>query len=225
MIYDHIPTMEDITSEALPDVSADVQTAGGEETASKGDESLASILSRELGKNFKDNDSAIKAIKDTFNYVGKAGGILKQNEELKSKLSMLDQQTTQQGQTSAQTVQPQNTPAPQDSVTKELMDKIDKLDFYDANPDLKEHSNVIEGLAKETGKKRSELLQSDTFKTLIEKAKSFDAQERSKSVLTSNPRLGQIKDKISEAREIAKDNPSQAQNAAIGAVMDAFELR
>jgi len=81
---------ENITSEALPDESqlnsADAsETVEPKETLS--DSQLRGLsldeLNESLGKQFKDKDSAIKAIKDTFSYVGKK--VDQVEEDLKTK--------------------------------------------------------------------------------------------------------------------------------------------
>ena len=57
---------EYITDEALSETS-DGGAAGSEE------KSIKSVLEKELGKEFPDEETALKAVKDTFSHVGKSG--------------------------------------------------------------------------------------------------------------------------------------------------------
>lgn len=102
--------------------------------------------------------------------------------------------------------------------------EFEEATFYASNPDYKAHSELIAALAAKSGKPLSEVVQSDSFKSMFEKVKAADAIEASKSVLHTNPRLGHVTDKITQAREAIKTGDVAAAKAsAVSAVLGAYE--
>ena len=82
---------------------------------------------------------------------------------------------------------------------------------------------MIGELRDTTGKPIRQVVELPAVKTLVEKARSFDEAERSRSVLHSNPKLGQVRDKLTESREaLEKGDVNTAKSGAVGAVLDAF---
>ncbi len=73
---------EDITSGSLPaGASEGSASTDGSETASTVEAgTIAKTLSKVLGKEFKDDASALKSVKDTYKMVGSVGQIKKQLE-------------------------------------------------------------------------------------------------------------------------------------------------
>ena len=144
-----------------------------------------------LGKKFKTKEAALKAVKDTFNYVGKEGKV--DSKELYDQL--------------------QNTQSEIESLNKDT--------FFDKNPQYAPYKDVIEQL----GGDPKEVIESEGFKSIFEKASEFDKIQSKKSVLESNSRLGQVSDKMTKARQsIEKGDVTIAENDAVGAVIDAYEL-
>lgn len=102
--------------------------------------------------------------------------------------------------------------------------EFEEATFYASNPDYKAHSELISALAKKSGKPLHEVVQMDSFKTVFEKVKAADAIEQSKSVLQTNPRLGHVTDKITQAREALKTGDANtARSSAVSAVLGAYE--
>lgn len=160
--------------------------------------SIKDVLSEHLGKDFPDDETALKAVKDTFSYVGKAGQEVK---ELKNKLASL---------------KPENL-----NRVEELERAIKETQFYADNPDYKPYKDIINSFKGQTP---DEVVNSEAFKTVFGKMKSYDESEKSKSVLSSNPRLGQITDKMSQAREAqSKGNADMAAKFAVDAIADAYD--
>ena len=216
---------EDITSASVPagNPEGGAPVEGGE-TASNGEGTIAKVLSEVLGKPFKDDESALKSVKDTFKYVGDVGHIKKEisrvkettglsQEEILSRLAQADQ-PTQSAQASVN-----------DEVTA-LKQQLDEMSFYSERPDLKDYKATLNDIQSRTGQTLGEIAESESFKPLLEKARAFDESQKSKSVLESSPRLGRVKDKMTEAREAAKTgNQVGANKSAIGAVLDAFDMK
>lgn len=102
--------------------------------------------------------------------------------------------------------------------------EFEEATFYASNPDYKTHSELISALAEKSGKPLHEVVQMDSFKTVYDKVKAADAIEQSKSVLQTNPRLGHVTDKITQAREALKSGDAgTARTSAVSAVLGAYE--
>jgi len=69
--------------------------------------------------------------------------------------------------------------------------------FFDKNPDYSQYK----GLIAKMGDNPVDVVNSEEFKAIFEKAKGFDENQKLKSVLVSNPRLAQTKDTLTKARE------------------------
>lgn len=102
--------------------------------------------------------------------------------------------------------------------------EFEEATFYANNPDYKAHSELISALAAKHNKPLNEVVQMDSFKSVYEKVKGYDTIEQSKSVLHTNPRLGHVTDKITQAREAIKTGDvSSANRSAVEAVLGAYE--
>jgi hypothetical protein len=187
----------------MPDTNTDKPIAGGVDvapadgSAAGSDEvsTMHEVLSKALGKEFKDDESAMKAVKDTFAYVGKVGKFAPKLDALQQKfggetklLEFMDQSLNNSG-----------TPAPvvdtSQFVTKEEMAREM---FYKDNPDYKPYQSVIDALAKTEGKTPTEVVQSDSFKPFFEKAKASD--DRKKRNLCCIPILGLVQSQTQRPR-------------------------
>ncbi len=209
----------DASSETLAD-EADVTSSDGVETvddtvASAEDQSGVSLeeLNKIMGTEFKDKDTALKAIKDTKDYVGKAGQVEKQ---LKEQLENA-------------------TDADQISHLQEQVKAIQTESFYARHPEYEPYKDAITAM----GENPADVVGSDAFKVMYEKAKGYDETQQSKSVLETNPRLNQVRDRMTKAREDIKASrealqhgdmagsfaaAEAANSAAIDSVVEAFEL-
>lgn len=188
---------EIITNETLSDggefASADGEVADGNTV------SIKDVLSEHLGKEFPDDETALKAVKDTFGYVGKLGQEVK---GLKEKLASANPSNLERVET--------------------LERAVKETQFYSENPEYRPYKDIINSFKGQTP---DEVVKSSAFKQVFEKVKSYDESEKSKSVLQTNPRLGQVTDKMTQAREALKQgNDSAAKSAAVGAVLEAYNL-
>ncbi len=195
----------------------DIVPEGGNKTASEV-VNIKDVLNEALGKDYKDNDSAIKSIKDTFDFVGKAGKYRQ----------VVDTVMKQKGVDEAGAVQilegllKSNSKSEIDPSNFVSREELEERDFFSEKPELASQKELIKSLAKAEGKKVSEIVEMDKYKTIFEKVQKYDASEKSKSVLHSNPRLGKASSKLAEAQDARKaGNMAQAKSKAVEAVLEA----
>lgn len=189
-------TEENITDETLTDVEGVATADGGAavENEQSQSESIKDILSKTLGKDFQSDEAALKAVKDTFSYVGK------KKEDI------------------AREVQPQI-----DTKNYVSRSEFEEATYYAKHPEYEPYKKVISALRSE-GKSFEDVVKSDDFKHLYDKATAYDKVEQSKSVLKTNPRLGKITDNMSKAKDyVAKGEFKSAKSSAVAAVLDAYE--
>lgn len=192
----------------------------GQETASDV-ASVSEVLGGVLGKKFETDESALKAVKDTFAYVGKAGKYQKAVEAVMTAKGLSEDGAVKFIQGLGQP----DSATPIDTSKFVSRDEFDAANFYKDNPDLAPYKDLIENTSKGSGKSRSEVIQGEAFKTIYDKAKAHDAAEKSKSVIHSNERLGAVANKITSAREKAsKGDIDGAKNDAVSAVIDAYSI-
>lgn len=147
------------------------------------------------GRNYKDKDTALKAVKETYSMVGKAGKIEKEyklmSEQLQEKESALGE-------------------------IKQIKEQL----FYSENPQYKPYKETISAM----GGNPSEVVEKEAFKKIFADLSEFEKTKNAKSVLESNPRIGQARTKLDEARDMAnKGQYSSANEAAVSAVLAAYE--
>lgn len=111
-------------------------------------------------------------------------------------------------------------PATDPSVAAQLKKMSDEL-FYSKNPqyDTPEYREVISKI----GENPAEVVGTPTFKTIFEKTSGYDKIQKTKTVLESNPRIGQVRNKMTEAKEAAqKRDYANANTNAVAAVIEAY---
>lgn len=96
--------------------------------------------------------------------------------------------------------------------------------FYSQNPDLNAYKEIINSRATTLGVSPKDAVENDdVLKNSLEKLRGYDDTEKAKSVLMSNPRLGQVTDNLQVAKDAAaKGDYVSADIAATKAVMDAI---
>lgn len=146
---------ENITHEALAEESDGENGAVESVTPS-----IAKILSKELGKEFKDDESALKAVKDTFSYVGKKQDQVK--NEVKKELQ-IDEVV-------------QNVANENKLMRQEL--------FYLKNKEY--DTPEVREFIQETGKDPADVVNSESFKKIFDKVKGYEKAQESANVLKSN---------------------------------------
>lgn len=142
-----------------------------------------------LGKDFKSKDAALKAVKDTFSYVGK-----KKEDIEKEVLAKVT-----------------NTAAT-DTLAKEL-EEMRRERFYDKNPQYADPA--VRKFIESTGKNPVDVVNMPEFKEIFTKVSGYDESQKLKTVLESNPRLASTKDAFSKARELQAQGANKDQVEAL----------
>lgn len=191
---------------------------GGDGQGAGNSPGLKEALEKTLGKQFADEATALKAVKDTFDYVGKAGKFSQAVKVVMDSKGLSEEQAVEYIKTTVQT-QPQQI----DTSKFVAKEELDQRDFFLDNPDLKPYKDLVMTFKKANPEKSlSEIIQMTEFKSVYDKAKATD--DNQKSIVHSNPKLGISKDKMTKAAEASKSgNIGEAEKLAVEAVMDAHE--
>lgn len=211
---------DNITADSLAG-GQDVSPTVGAAAVSEDVVGFKDLLNKELGKDFKDDQTALKAVKDTFSYIGDFGRVRPVLKELQDKfgadfISKMEQLNQPPQQAQSQPVDTSN------FVTRA---ELEQSRFYAERQDLKPFETLIEALVAQ-GKPRAEVLELPALKKTIENAKAYEEVEKSKSVLQTNPRLGVAADNVTRSREaLEKGDFLAANKAAIDAVAEAYNLK
>lgn len=211
---------EDLNPGSLPE-GGDGQdpTAGGEPNQTP--VSVKDVLSSTLGRQFASDEAALKAVKDTFSYVG-----MKPQDAVK-KMATDPLFANDIKNLFAEGTTPENNPSA-NATNGEFVSKAQYEEdmFFSKKPEYEPYKDLMRAISKSENKPLGEVAGSDTFKSVFEKAQAYDTVQKSKSVLETNPRLGLVTDKISKAREMSSaGNQVAANDAAVSAVAEAFGLK
>lgn len=101
-------------------------------------------------------------------------------------------------------------PAP-DNTLKSEIDSLKTEVFYASHPELKGHESMLKAL----GSNPAEAYESDAFKTYLEKATVADSVNNSKSVVSSNARLSQVKTVSEEAVAVSNARGTTNEDTAL----------
>ena len=235
--------MDNLTPDDTLPGGNDIVPADGNGTATSDDvvelkDVLNSALKKAPGQEFKTNEDALKAVTDTFAYVNKAGWHKKAIDSF-AQARGLDEKSAVK-LIMENTITPEaKAPVVEDKSQFVSREEYDREMFFSKNPDYDPYKGLLTDLQKAQNKPLSEIVQSDTFKSVFEKAKAHDVNEKTKSVIMSNSRLGQVTDKMTEAHDAAKaaneaslrgdtrvaeKSRQQAELSATKAVMEAFNI-
>jgi hypothetical protein len=202
---------EDLITDGAP--TTDAGLGDGGDNAAQSGVSVKDILGATLGKTFQSDEAALKAVKDTFSYVG-----MKKEDILKS--AGLD--TQQMGASTTSTNKEANAVDTSQFISKE---QYEQDMFFSKNPELEAHKDLLRGLAVANGVSIKDAAELPSFKNVFEKASAYDKAQKSRSVLETNPRLGQVTDHMSKAKELsAAGNRDAAAEAATKAVLESLGL-
>lgn len=205
---------ENNTGAPLPDVSqlntpggaptvGSVPTPSGAQAAIAVEVLTLAEINEQLGKQFPTKESAIKAFKDTFSYVGK------KKEDIEKEVRANIQQD--------------------DRVSKLEKDLAAerKERFFDRNPQYAEPT--VRKLIEKIGGEPTDVVNTEEFKQVFEKMSGYDKTQKLKTVLESNPRLVASRDSLAKARDAQQKSGGvvthEVQAHAVDAVMDAFDLK
>jgi len=198
---------ENITVAGLPDASqlnaADPVTAVGNGTGTNNAVEALSLaeINKHLGKNFPTKDSALKALSDTFSYVGK------KREDIEKEVRASVQTDDKISQLSKQ------------------MEDMNKELFFSKNPQYSDPT--VRTLIEKFGGNPNDVVNNEQFKNVFEKVSSYDKSTKLKTVLESNPRMVSSRDNLTKARDVLKSTGQvthEVQSHAVNAVKEAFGL-
>lgn len=238
---------EVITQETLPDGSQ-LNPADGGGADEAGSISLED-LSKVLGKEYKDAETALKSVKDTFNYVGDVGKVKNLINDAKSILNtdeagvlnalnkLMEEPLTPSPTPEAQTATPAQ-PSTEGFITR---DQYQEDMFFSRNQDLSEVKDILTPLKNATPETKSmsweNFVATDNAKKVVDTFTGYKQVQSEKSVLESNPRLGAVTDRLTEARNLVQEaqttgNVTQAVNmmntareSAVASVLEAYDLK
>lgn len=170
---------------------------------SQADDSLSlEEINQLMGRQYSDVETARRGLRETSSHVGKLG---QKVSELETKVA-----TPQTSQDVAAQI-------------AEMQKQIKETSFYAENPEY--NTPEAKALIAKFGGDPANVVADEVFQTAYKAINTTTEIEKSKSVLHSNPRLGQVTDKLSQARELQKAGDQvSAETAATQAVMEAFEI-
>jgi hypothetical protein len=184
---------------------------------------LKDALSKALGKEFPDDSTAIKAVKDTFDFVGKAGKSQKIVQSVMESQKLDEESAIRFINEKLTTNPPAPQPKTEDFVSRK---EFEESQFYSEHQELKPYKNLLETFVKANpGKSRTEILEMPDFKDSFGKIQEQDAIGKQKSILHSNHGVGKGADKMTQAKDAQKSGDQQtAEKNAVESVMESFQL-
>jgi hypothetical protein len=205
------------------------------------DESRISLedLNNTLGRDYKDVDTALKSVKETYTFIGKRDD-LRQGLEQVMEATGQDEQTVldnlqkfmsnQEPQVEPQAAQPEANPEIE-SLKQQLSQKDAQYAedrFFDKNADYESVRNIIKPLKGSSEEFQNmswdEFKETDVVKNVFETYATANEAQSKKSVVESNPRLGAASDKMNNARQaLEQNNEAEAKAQAVSAVTDLLE--
>lgn len=194
---------EVITPNTLPD-GGDVAPADGQGADQNGNISLEDLQSV-LGKEFRDKETALKSVKDTFNYVGDVGKVKNLFAEAKQRLNTDDNGVLEALQ-KVMDQQPQGEAQPQAPADAFITREQYQEDmFFSKNPNLEETRDLLTALKDSADESYamtwSDFVKTESAKKVIDTFAGYQEVQAKKSVLESNPRLGAASDKLANAQQ------------------------
>lgn len=176
---------ENLSPETLAD-GAHVTPADGGGTVETPALTLAD-LNKQLGADFKDVPTALRALKDTKDYVGK------RKEDIAAEVKAGLQQSASVSHL--------------ESDVQSLKNQL----FFTSNPQYKDYESLISKL----GSDPAEIVNLPEFKDVYEKAVKADEIVSSRSVVSSNARLSQNKTVVDSAIQVANFRGSTGEDVAM----------
>jgi len=144
-------------------------------------------LNKHLGADFKDASTALKALKDTKDFVGK------RKEDIANELRATVVSN------------------PSDVASKSDVQALKNELFYSQNPQYKGHEALLNSISSNP----ADAVNNPSFKSLFEKAQVADAVANSKSVVSSNNRLSQVKSVMEQAVAVTNSRGSTNEDTAL----------
>jgi len=159
---------------------------------------LKDVLGPVFGTTFKSDEDALKSVEHAKNMAGKVGQLEKQLTERPS--PDLEQKLAA------------------------LESTLKQQTFYAEHPEF--NTPEAKALIADMGGDAATVVEKASFKTAFEAIKVRNDIDKSKSILHTNPRLGNVQDAMSKASEAVKaGNLESGYQAATMAVLDAYGIK
>lgn len=194
------------SNDTVVSAGEDAVETGVENVAdSSGGETTLSLrkIEEATGRKFATLDDALKSLKETYSYVGKAGQAEKALKKVLAAfqakdISELEAKVGKTTQTSSQTP----------SEDSALKFKIEKLAFLVEHPEAKDHLEFLTKLAKADGVSLEEAYKSNVFQEFLKAKNIADKVTKENNTLQNNKRLGVSSDKIKRLIDEVQKNPT-----------------
>lgn len=175
-------------------------------------------INRLTGRNYATLEDAQKGVAETFKFVGNPSA------------------RGTDGGTPAPTPNAPSSP-PAGFVSR---DEFELSNWYRDNPEIAKHRELIDVYAKANSMKPQDVVNTQFFKDAVEKFKVAEEVGSTRSTLTSNPRLGIVRDSATKAATAfesaqkarasgdvvgAQRFQQEAESAALKAVIDGFGMQ
>lgn len=167
-------------------LAGEAQLTSSDGSSAVGESMTLAELNQMLGKTFTDKSTALKAVKDTFAFVGK------RKEDIARELATSNPSANQSPDVEAQ--------------LKEVKEEL----FYTQNPQYVEYRSII----KMMGSNPADVVSSDAFKPILENGTVAKEVAKTKSVVASNPRLAQSRTAVESAVAVANSRNASVTDVA-----------
>lgn len=210
----------------LPDAS---QLNAADSTGADTDAISLAELNNILGKNYSDRETALKAVKETYTFIGKRDEHAKVVKEAVTKTGKSEEEVLQAITKFMSEPTPGTNTAPVSSPDQFITrDQYLEDMFFSKNPDLAMVKDVIKPLKNSDEFKSmswDDYVKSDKIASIVDTFKVANEVKSAKSVVESNPRIGSATSKLQTAKQAYETgNLSEAKDNAVSAVMEAFKV-
>ncbi|MCD6412398.1 hypothetical protein J7K91_01830 [bacterium] len=191
---------------AISDEVGPTSSEGGR-NVSEGD--VLAFIEEATGRKYPDIETAKKALKETYSYVGKAGQYEKMVKAIADKLGLGDEKGVQEWLEELENPEEDLEETEEISVEDELKAKVEELEFLTKHPDLKEYLPVLKKIAKADGISLEEAKETEFFKDYLQAKTSLkESQTQASPILEGSQRVGFHSDKLKSLVEEYKKNPN-----------------
>lgn len=213
---------EVIPSSSLPDAP---HVSAADSSGADTDAISLAELNNILGKNYSDRETALKAVKETYTFIGKRDDHARIVKEAVQKTGKSEDEILQLLTNSNMPENGSQPANPDQFITK---DQYLEDMFFSKNPDLSMVKDVIKPLKNSDEFKSmswDDYVKSDKIASIVDTFRVANEVKSAKSVMESNPRIGSASNKLQSAQQAMEaGNYTAAKENAISAVMEAFRI-
>ena len=193
---------ENLDTQTVPEASDVSAPEGGAENIT------LDQLKDVLGKDFKDTETALKSVKDTFSYVGSQAQFKDRMDSLTEKLGTDEEGVLAALESLSGSKNESQPEAPKDTFISKEQYETDQ--FFAQNDSLNELKDILVPLKQaEPDTSWSDFMKQPTIEKVVESYQGYAEVQSKKSVLETNPRIAQAADDLTKAQE-ALDASRQA---------------